>query len=497
MFPLSFAGDSAPHRPLSIVYAVRAYLPLWRRSVIVQGEPVERVRVKPAVKGVAMSARDAAWGEAMEASAQGDEWEDGAIAEEVSREESAGHAPALARAHRVVKDDLYGAIPVSRWAQSLLDLAPFRRLDGVSLSDIPGQLLFGRPFPSRLTHSRGVYYLTRLARPRDRALQAAALAHDLGHGPFSHLTEPLMLEWLGIDHEQRSAMLLRESVARLLGQSARLLTWLDLDEVCELITGSGSDARGVLLNGLVDYDNLDHVARFSLASGLGEPGYDGRALARGLRITPSADVAPHVTLEDDLRDDALAWQADRAKVFQFLQSDSWNVAAHAMLRKAIDLAARDGMLDGGFFDETDAGALQFLRRSPSSRALIERVLMREPYAVIWEADAPPEQSQIEIVFAHWRQRLDLEERIAAESGLHANELVAQFVVSRALRPLPPFAAQAIPSDATPTKESPPELFVRILTPAGIGQDYIRRARMAAERAFGALGANPRGWPELR
>ena len=101
-------------------------------------------------------------------------------------------------------DAMYGSMHVAGWAAALLETAPFQRLAGVSLSDVPGLLLFGRPFPSRLDHAIGVYHLTRLARPRDRALQASALAHDLGHGPFSHLTEPLMVERLGIGHEQRS-----------------------------------------------------------------------------------------------------------------------------------------------------------------------------------------------------------------------------------------------------------------------------------------------------
>src|SRR5690348_3528012 len=77
-------------------------------------------------------------------------------------------------------DPLYGEVRVAAWAAALLATPPFRRLAGVSLSDVPGELLFGRPFPSRLDHAIGVYHLARLARPRDRALQAAALAHDLG-----------------------------------------------------------------------------------------------------------------------------------------------------------------------------------------------------------------------------------------------------------------------------------------------------------------------------
>src|SRR6478609_8239342 len=111
---------------------------------------------------------------------------------------------------RTYPDPLYGEVRLSGWISPLLDTPPFRRLSGVSLSDVPGEMLFRLPFPSRLDHSRGVYALARAARPRDRALHVAALAHDLGHGPFSHLTEPLMIETLGCDHEQRAARKLAE-----------------------------------------------------------------------------------------------------------------------------------------------------------------------------------------------------------------------------------------------------------------------------------------------
>src|SRR5512146_3209317 len=180
---------------------------------------------------------------------------------------------------RTYPDPLYGEVHLSGWISPLLDTPPFRRLSGVSLSDVPGEMLFRLPFPSRLDHSRGVYALARAARPRDRALHVAALAHDLGHGPFSHLTEPLMIERLEVDHERRSVELLRGALRQARGDAARLLAWLDADEVAALMLGGGPEGRGALLNGAMDYDNLDNVARFLKASGLGEPSYDPRALA--------------------------------------------------------------------------------------------------------------------------------------------------------------------------------------------------------------------------
>src|SRR5579859_3405163 len=194
-----------------VVYAVEAYLPIVRTLCYRAEQACAARRARAAAKGAVILAEDTAWTDAMDASIQDTDRRTEAPSDEIPE---GARGSLVARAHRVVADDLYGAIPVSRWAQSLLEAPPFRRLDGVSLSDVPGELLFGRSFPSRLTHSLGVYYLTRQARPRDRALQAAALAHDLGHGPFSHLSEPLMIERIGIDHEQRSAALLREAVTR-------------------------------------------------------------------------------------------------------------------------------------------------------------------------------------------------------------------------------------------------------------------------------------------
>jgi HD superfamily phosphohydrolase len=260
-----------------------------------------------------------------------------------------------------MRDALYGTVRVSGWAAALLETTPFQRLAGVSLSDVPGPLLFGRPFPSRLDHAIGVYHLTRLARPRDRELQAAALAHDLGHGPFSHLTESLMLEQIGIDHEQRSARLVYSVRDALAPWVRRYLDWLDWDEVAAIVLGQGEGVRGALLNVLLDYDNVDNIARFLAASGLGSPRYDPVALARGL--TPNTGAMNDgsddslVRLTPAVENEARRWQDDRRIVYDYLHSGQRNLALHAMLRKAIDLAAAGGRLAPDFLDYADDEAL--------------------------------------------------------------------------------------------------------------------------------------------
>ncbi len=424
-------------------------------------------------------------------------------------------------------DPLYGTVRVAAWAAALLATPPFRRLAGVSLSDVPGELLFGRPFPSRLDHAIGVYHLARLARPRDRALQAAALAHDLGHGPFSHLTEPLMRERLGADHEARSARLLDDVRAGLAPGAERLLSWLDWDEVGRLVMGGGGDGRGALLNGRLDYDNCDNVARFLRASSLGTPGYDPPTLARALRPLPrGASVSgmygnglpaqaarPALVLgagdasacaEDARRGgrvyiveqaggDARGWLADRATVYRFLHEGHRNLAAHAMLRKAVDLAAATNVLPPGFFDLTDRAALRALELAldPGPVELVRRVRAGDGWLhrCAWEAEIAPGARAIPETVARWRERLALEAALAAEVGLAPRDVIVEVLVSGAARALPPFAPERRPEALVwpPAPARSPQV-LHLFLPADAGRDYARRLRQAAERMLAPLGA---------
>ena len=400
-------------------------------------------------------------------------------------------------------DLLYGEIRVSGWAAALLATPPFQRLAGVSLSDVPGDLLFSRAFPSRLDHALGVYHLARLARPRDRALQAAALAHDLGHGPFSHLTEPFMLEWRGEDHETRSARLLTQLCGALPPATARQLTWLDCDDVARLILGESADGRGALLNDRLDYDNADNVARFLRASGLGEPSYDPRALARGLRPLPPGSWpqtmdGARVCVLTSAAAEADGWRHDRGAVYDFLHAGHFNIAAHAMLRKAIDLAAATSILPPDFFDLTDAQAFSVLTRSLERGllALVQGVRSgeRAVYRCIWEAEVPPGASTIPDLLSKWRERLALEARLASEAGLPAYEVVVEALVSNAVRALPPTAratrsGSLVPASLTFQPEPPPApRILHLFIAPGAPPDYVRRLRMAAERLLPPLGA---------
>jgi HD superfamily phosphohydrolase len=390
-------------------------------------------------------------------------------------------------------DVLYGQVRISGWAAALLETAPFQRLAGVSLSDVPGELLFGHLFPSRLDHAIGVYHLTRLARPRDRTLQAAALAHDLGHGPFSHLTEPLMRAQLGLDHEQRSARLVYRVRDGLASWIRRYLDWLDWDEVAALVQGQGDEGRGALLNGLLDYDNVDNIARFLAASGLGAPGYDPVALARGLTLSVGhmdEDIAvPLVELAPAVEKEARAWQRDRRTVYDYLHGGQRNLALHAMLRKAIDLAAASGDLASRFLDYTDGEALAHLGALPLAgvATLIAGVLDDKEYRRVWVASLGAKQDALTPLLAVRGERLRLETRLASEAGFTEHEVIVEPITSSAERALPPIAGANRQKEGGASRPASPLMLLNVFAAPGAPTDYLHRLQIAASRLFAPFG----------
>ncbi len=311
------------------------------------------------------------------------------------------------------KDPLYGTIFVDSWAARLVKTGEFRRLRDISLSSLPPAFWPGVARASRWEHCLGVYHLAKVAQPDDPELQAAALLHDAGQPPFSHLAEHLMKEMLGVDHEERAAELIERMGAR------RLAPEVDWDAVPALVLGKG---RGQLLNSALDLDNIDYPLRsFSDL----EHAYDAERLARGLVLHNGV-----VALLPEVEQEAQAWRRTRRRLYDRYYSHG-NLVPHAMLRKAVEMIAAEGALPASFFDLTNTQALNFLARFDSIRPILDRLWALDGYDCIWERVTPPD------LRISWRDMLVLEEKVAALAGLEPVEVVLELSTSRAVRALPP------------------------------------------------------------
>jgi uncharacterized protein len=182
---------------------------------------------------------------------------------------------------KIIRDPLYNYVSIDRkrdeWLLELLDCAEFQRLRrihqlGVSYLTYPGA------DHNRLSHSLGVLHvmqqvLGRLRQSYDDAqvdgarapLLAAALIHDIGHGPFSHLFESCF----GIDHEQWSIKITTSEETGAFRALRKFAPWLPR-AVGELIDPSNEDHpswQKYLLSSQLDVDRIDYLRRDSLFTG--------------------------------------------------------------------------------------------------------------------------------------------------------------------------------------------------------------------------------------
>ncbi|MFQ5341453.1 MAG: HD domain-containing protein [Anaerolineae bacterium] len=312
-----------------------------------------------------------------------------------------------------ITDSLYSQILLDSWAERLVQMPAFDRLHDVSLSSLPPAFWPDVASTSRWEHCLGVYHLARVAQPDDLELHAAALLHDAGQPPFSHLAEHLMVEMLGVDHEERVAELINRMDAR------RLVPEIEWGSVPPLVLGEG---RGQLLSGTLDLDNIDYPLRSFDDL---RDAYDAVRLAGGLVV-----YAGTLALRPEVERDALAWQETRRRLYDRYWSHG-NLVPHAMLRKAVEMLAIDGALPLTFFDLTNTAALRFLDAFDPIRPILERLWAVDSYACVWEAATAPD------LHIPWREMLELEAEIAGRAGVRPVDIVLELSTSRAARSLPP------------------------------------------------------------
>jgi len=177
----------------------------------------------------------------------------------------------------------------------LVDSAEFQRLRRIRQLGL-AHFAYQAAEHSRFTHSLGAFHLaTRtLAKLRltyeipeadQTAVRVAALLHDIGHGPFSHVIEPV----LRFHHEDFT-------IAALLSPDTEAGTLLrsyssDLPErAAEIIRGTFRPmALAQLVSSQLDVDRMDYLLRDSLMTGVKYGVYDLEWIIKSLEINEADD----------------------------------------------------------------------------------------------------------------------------------------------------------------------------------------------------------------
>jgi HD superfamily phosphohydrolase len=182
-----------------------------------------------------------------------------------------------------IKDSVHDWIPLDPVAATLLDTPAIQRLRHIKqLSTV--RLVYPSASHTRFEHSLGVYHLARKALQfldvgGDSAdhVRAAALLHDVGHGPYGHQTEDVIRRRTGRDHDDISELLEETTLAEVLDAHG-----LDPDRVAALVAGEGE--LGQLVSGELDVDRMDYLVRDAHHTGVPYGTIDHGRLLRALRL---------------------------------------------------------------------------------------------------------------------------------------------------------------------------------------------------------------------
>jgi hypothetical protein len=202
---------------------------------------------------------------------------------------------------RIYRDPVHNIIPLrddtaeEKLMIRLIDTAEFQRLRRIKQLGL-GLFTYQGAEHSRFTHSLGALHLiTRIldrlsdgidiAREDRAAARAAALLHDVGHGPFSHAMEKV----LGVHHEQMTMLAVTAPETTLTATLKSFSRELPL-RVASIIDGSFKPvALAQLVSSQLDVDRMDYLLRDSLMTGAKYGFYDLEWIINALQIDQAAD----------------------------------------------------------------------------------------------------------------------------------------------------------------------------------------------------------------
>jgi len=205
--------------------------------------------------------------------------------------------------YKIVKDPIYGYIKIYDHEQRVVDSSAFQRLRRIKQLSV-ADIVYPGATHARFSHSLGVAHvieamvrdIVRKYRVRQHDLERyvvlmrlLALLHDIGHGPFSHLFEDVVLIPRNLTHEDMSAEVVSkipevtEAVEKIINEYGYKLRDVEVALKCskgaewpfrDRIQDAGSEKSFFyILKGVYSADIIDYLLRDSYYTGAGYGSY--------------------------------------------------------------------------------------------------------------------------------------------------------------------------------------------------------------------------------
>jgi hypothetical protein len=343
---------------------------------------------------------------------------------------------------RLVRDPLYGFVGLSENEAQILDTSAMQRLSRIKqLSHT--FIVYPSAVHTRLEHSLGALYVAGrvceqldLSSRKKETIRAAALLHDVGQGPYSHLFEEPM-RWINGDkfsHEDitRSVLEYDPQVRKALGDLRK--------DVLDLFSRDSLESD--VVSGSLDIDKMDYLRRDSHHTGVAYGVFDlERVLRTMCKISEGGRdyLGVHEKGKDAIESYRLARYAMHMQVYEHHA----RLIADDMFLKAIKAALNEGVLEKEDLkaSESEEFVDNFLKWDDHSiqhhilqnskgnaRKLIQdirnRKLLKRALFVPLTAEGVPHPIRREKIISMTRKQIsNVERKIAQELGTESDYVI--------------------------------------------------------------------------
>lgn len=321
-----------------------------------------------------------------------------------------------------IKDPLHGYINITELDKRLIDSEPVQRLRRIR--QLAGsEYVYPAANHTRFEHSLGVMYLAeRLSRnpkvaqflgEKAEEVKIAALLHDVGHGPFSHVFESL-LERVGKTHEDMSTWIIAKSlIADLLedyGYNAK--------EIAKMAVGRSRDTvASQIIRSAIDVDKMDFIIRDSYHTGAGYGNVDV------FRIIDSIDVIGNNLVVNVNSIPALeAFIIARVELFRAVYFHRTSRATQTMLTDALlkaneELNLTDFSSVSNYLRLDDYTTWSMLERCDACKETIEMLKRRDLLKCCYNSEFYTKKKIVPKIFSDSEVRKRFQRKIADLSGV--------------------------------------------------------------------------------
>ncbi|MGP8071090.1 MAG: HD domain-containing protein [Candidatus Bathyarchaeia archaeon] len=322
-----------------------------------------------------------------------------------------------------IKDPLYGYIRLTEIERNVIDTLAVQRLRRIR--QLAGaEFVYPAANHTRFEHVLGTMYLAgvvsenlpvHLTIEERQKIRLAALLHDVGHAPFSHLFEPLLLKYMGRNHEDMSKWIIADST---LGDVIND-QGIDAKELSGLAVGKPSNSEkpflGQIISSSFDVDKMDFVVRDSYHTGAGYGSVDVFRLIYTMDVL-DGNLAVDITALPTLESLIIA----RLESFKTIYFHRACRAVQMMLVKALeaakdDLAILQAKTPDEYLEWDDYTVWSKLCLNKLSREIIREISSRRLLKCAYERTFYAKDELVSSVFTNENVRLKLEEEIASKA----------------------------------------------------------------------------------